>query len=99
MASIPDEWLEDRVWVVHISIAGQTWRGTGMHTARYAAHPSHLQTWLIASAISRSERWSWQYSCEGRLRPVASPPNTPLETRPTRIPREAVVADRLQTSD
>lgn len=69
-----------------------------MHTARYGTHLSHLQIWLIASATSKSERWSWHYSCEECLLPVVSPPNTPLETRPTRIPREAVVADRLQIS-
>lgn len=69
-----------------------------MHIARYAAHPSHLQIWLIASAISKSERWSWHYSCEERLLPFVSPPNTPPETRPTRTPREAVEADRLQIS-
>lgn len=69
-----------------------------MRTAHHAARPSHLQTWLIESAISKSGRWSWHCSCEECLPPVVSPPNTPPETRPTRIPREAVVADRLQTS-
>lgn len=65
-----------------------------MRTAHYGVHLPHLQTWLIVSAISKSERWSWHYSYEESLPRAASPPRIPPETRPIRILREGVVAGR-----